>query len=151
MKKKYFIYIITLFWIVVIFSFSLQPASQSSQISDSVGQLIIGHSSSQFMEEVEQWSALDRRLFHTIIRKCAHFAEFLILGVLMIRSMHQTTLIHKKILAFCGSGVVAMMDELIQRFVPGRAGMIIDVLLDCVGAGVGIVIGVFIIRKEIQK
>ncbi len=46
--------------------------------------------------------------------------------------------------------LVAAMDETIQLFVSGRSGQITDVLLDSVGALVGIAI-VLIIRKLIGR
>ena len=44
----------------------------------------------------------------------------------------------KKIVAFLFCVLVAATDETIQLFVSGRSGQVSDVVLDCVGALVGI-------------
>ncbi|SEF77864.1 VanZ like family protein [Eubacterium ruminantium] len=78
-----------------------------------------------------------------VIRKIMHFTEFMILG-LEITSLKK----YKKKLTCTGiilSGILAaMIDETIQLFVPGRAGMLQDVWLDVSGYITGFVIMTFL-------
>ena len=46
--------------------------------------------------------------------------------------------------------IVACVDEIIQLFIPGRAGMVGDVLIDSLGAITGIIIAVIIIKLVIK-
>ena len=130
---------ITLLWIMFIFSFSLQSGDTSSQISSGFGQWLIQTIlpfAKEFLEE--NWGML-----HLIIRKGAHFSEYLVLGVLMRSTLHRYA--HRLHAHLGGTAwlmcvVVASCDETIQLFVGGRAGQVTDVLLDSCGAFVGIVI-----------
>lgn len=91
---------------------------------------------------------------HTVIRKAAHFAAYVVLGVLTV----QAVIVSSGEAAVAGAsptragwarsrpGPVAWLiatayaatDELHQRFVPGRSGEFIDVLLDSLGALAGV-------------
>ena len=144
-----FIYpILTILWIMIIFSFSLQSGDTSSQISSGFGQWLIQTIlpfAKDYLEE--NWDVL-----HTLIRKGAHFTEFFVLGVLMRGSLHQYAY---RIRASLGGTswlmcvVVAACDETIQLFAGGRAGQVTDIMLDASGALVGIiVIGLFINRRK---
>ena len=77
MKNKRFIFItITLIWTAVIFSFSLQSGEVSGDLSGSVLEALLGFFMPGVLESPEKLE-----LFHLILRKCAHFTEFMILGV----------------------------------------------------------------------
>ena len=55
---------------------------------------------------------------------------------------------YKSILLSIGiSFLYACSDEIHQLFVPGRSGNILDVLIDTVGASVGVLVFSFIVRK----
>ena len=153
MLKKFFnpkfIYsIITLLWVILIFSFSLQSGDASSQISSGFGKWLIQTILSfakDFLEE--NWGTV-----HLIIRKGAHFTEFFVLGVLMESTLHQYT--HRLRAHLGGTAwllcvLVASCDETIQLYVGGRAGQVTDVLLDSCGAFVGIaMIGLLVYRRK---
>ena len=144
-----FIYpILTLLWIMLIFSFSLQSGDTSSQISSGFGQWLIQTImpfAKDFLEE--NWG-----MVHLIIRKGAHFTEFLVLGVLMRFTLHQYAYRIRASLggtAWLMSTLIASSDETIQLFVGGRAGCVQDVLLDASGALVGVmIIGLWINRRK---
>jgi len=144
MNKKYIYGILTAIWIGVIFSFSLQIADKSTMLSDGVGELILENTSSQLLEESSLWGEMEWKLFHTVIRKCGHFAEFFVLGSLMILTIKQTNVHHKRMISVFLCVLVASVDETIQLFVPGRAGMIADVILDSVGSVMGLMTLLFV-------
>lgn len=136
LRKKYWFFIVL--WIGFIFSFSLQEAAESSAISNKVTQTIIEHTTSETAEKFDNMSAYELKQFHAAVRKCAHFAEFLILGVLMYLSTNECLRKHKVIVAWILCILVAAIDESIQLFVDGRSGQLSDVLLDSCGSLVGI-------------
>jgi len=131
----------TLIWVLFIFSFSLQNASDSSLASS----------------RLAQWglSLLDRSVpMHTItlqdmvvlVRKTAHVLNFSVLMMCLISLTHQS--INKWVITswmLCLS--VAIMDETIQLFVPGRSGQLSDIVLDMSGATL-ILLGVWWVKER---
>jgi len=73
---------------------------------------------------------------HHIIRKCAHFTEYFVLSLLILRGIragrHGTKLAWA-VLAIVIVAGYASLDEFHQRFVPGRTPAVADVLLDTTG------------------
>ncbi len=138
--------ILTIFWIGLIFSFSLQPADVSSEMSSGLGKKLLEAFVPELLEELESMSGEQLGLMHHLLRKCAHFAEYFVLGVLMMLTLLQV-LLKKNVVTGIGlSMLVAAMDETIQRFVPGRSGQVTDVLLDTIGASVGILAVCMVMR-----
>lgn len=142
MKNKRFIFItITLIWTSVIFSFSLQSGEVSGDLSGSVLEALLGFFMPGVLESPEKLE-----LFHLILRKCAHFTEFMILGVLSSIALNCMKVGYKSIIGLGYCVIIATLDETLQLFVSGRAGRVQDVLIDSAGALVGIVV-VFICFK----
>ncbi len=142
MKNKRFIFItITLIWTAVIFSFSLQSGEVSGDLSGSVLEAILGFFMPGVLESPEKLE-----LFHLILRKCAHFTEFMILGVLSSIALKYMKAGYKGIIGLGYCVLIASLDETLQLFVSGRAGRVRDVLIDSAGALVGIVV-VFVCLK----
>ncbi len=117
----------------VIFAFSAQPGPDSDELSNLAAEPLVELVSS-LGDGVD---AADMQLLHlvisTIIRKLAHFAEYALLGLLLrlLCLQYDRGQIWLPVLV----GVLwAASDEFHQTFVPGRTGMVTDVLLD--GAGV---------------
>ena len=93
----------------------------------------------------ERWE-----LFHHIIRKTGHFVGYGTMGLLWLRAWWMT-LPRKRFLldatlALLGTALVASADEFHQSFLPNRTGVPSDVLLDCSGAVVLLLIAYFYIR-----
>ena len=133
-----FFTIAVILWMAVIFWFSAQPADISTDMSESVGRrlgsLIIPDFSDWGPEE--QLAFADRIDF--AVRKCAHATEYAILAGLLLGMFASRGLKGKKLNAAVMGMVLfyASTDELHQLFVPGRACMITDVLIDCAGGAV---------------
>lgn len=133
-------------WLCVIFCFSAQPADKS----DSQTLLVIDLLNSLFGldlysgEIIEQFGFLQSIDF--VVRKSAHFTEYLILGALsyLVFSDFAKRFEHKKsIRAGIAAGfclIYAISDEVHQIFVAGRTGKSQDVLIDFSGSVVGILI-----------
>ena len=75
-----------------------------------------------------------------VIRKSAHFTEYFVLGILATHAFdidgHGTFGVLLPTTVFLL--LVPSIDETIQLFVPGRAGMVTDVFIDCCGAATGV-------------
>ena len=136
---------------IVIFSFSAKPAPESNDISLSVG-MQIGQT---FVPEFETWSVQEQEAFAEAInhpvRKCAHALEYAVLGFLLSGTIiasktsvdspgRRVFYMRQAFLAFAIAVAYAVSDEIHQLFVPGRAGMLKDVLIDSSGAIVGVVV-----------
>jgi VanZ family protein len=67
-----------------------------------------------------------------ILRKGAHLTEYAILAVLLRRA------VGRDLPAFALGVLYAASDELHQRFVPGRHASPVDVGIDAVGLGIGL-------------
>ena len=128
---------LTIVWTIIIFSFSLQPADTSSQVSSGFGRWLIEVFAPNFIDEFESMSEEQLAYIHFLLRKCAHFTEYFILGALVLLSQRHTEIRRKVFNGLVICMLVASVDETIQLFVSGRSGQISDVLLDTAGAAVG--------------
>jgi VanZ family protein len=73
---------------------------------------------------------------HHLIRKCAHFIEYFILSLLILRGIRgktRETHLRWALLTILIVAAYASLDELHQVFVPGRTAAVADVLLDTTG------------------
>ena len=136
--KKVVPWLLVALWMMVIFYFSHQPATQSSHLSSGITQMLM-----DILKKVMPNVAFDVEGFHYLVRKNAHFFVYLVLGLLVVNGLRSSGIKgYKKIgisIAICV--LYAISDEVHQLFVPGRAGQIKDVLIDSSGAIVGILIG----------
>ena len=83
---------------------------------------------------------------HTV-RKMAHFAEFSLLGfwfMLCLRVYTRHFVRHVSWPLLCGL-LVAVIDETIQLYVPGRTSSTLDVLLDFSGVWCGLLVALTIL------
>ena len=139
MKKKKILRFIPAFVIMaVIFSFSAQTGDESKALSDGVVSAAAGEEN------------VGSELLTVIVRKSAHFLEYAALGAAMyfgMRGVGKDERQAKRLLLSAAlGGLYAVSDELHQYFVPGRACMASDVLIDTCGAAFGAVL-LFLIFK----
>ena len=119
----------------IIFSLSAQVANDSQELSDSIIRKIF----ETFGITIES----------DLIRSIAHCLEFMGLSVLIFNAVYVTWFLKlTPIIAFFGTVLYAITDEIHQIFVPGRAFQISDILVDSTGALIG-VIASFVILKII--
>ena len=131
--------IMTIAVMVCIFLFSCENADDSSDTSGNFVNLIISIFYGDY-DELPLWEQEEIRgnISH-FIRKTAHFTIFAALGFFAFLTSGQRKLLCKgtaAVLIFCG--LYAVSDELHQYFVPGRACMLRDMLLDTCGSLAGI-------------
>lgn len=142
-------WLMVILWMGLIFYLSHQPATESDQLSGGVVDLVI-----QTFERVLPLIHLDWPGFHHIVRKSAHLIAYLILGILVLHALRQVKLLswHSVIGALIICVCYAISDEIHQLFIPGRSGEVKDVLIDSVGAiiGVGLYEGLRILIHKIR-
>ena len=106
-------------------------SSFSSNVSDSQSGIIVN-----FITSIFNVDNID--LLTHIIRKLAHFTEYLVLGLLMYNLVKDKR--NNIILALFICVIYAISDEIHQIYVPGRSGQITDIFIDSVGSICGILI-----------
>ena len=82
-----------------------------------------------------------------IIRKLAHFCEYLLEGFLLMLCLRVYTRHFFKHVSWpiLGGLLTALTDETIQLFVPGRSGQVTDVWIDFSGVLTGLVVGLILL------
>ena len=81
-----------------------------------------------------------------IVRKTAHFSEYMLLGILTARALKLTNKNIWIALPICI--IYATSDEIHQYFVPGRSMQFTDVLIDSAGSAFGIILYWFFTRNK---
>ena len=91
-------------------------------------------------------------MFFVPIRKMAHFGIYLVLGISLISFLREFSIPILKLLllSIFLAFLYACSDEIHLLFVPGRSGRFSDVLLDTLGASVGIFIYYLLFRKRLN-
>lgn len=133
------------FWVLLIWANSLTPGQGSSKLSDAVVKMV---------ESVFSAIGIRLEIPALFIRKMAHFIEYLVLGILAYNAMgryEHTTLKRQCIYSCIFVILIAIIDESIQYFVPGRAAHMLDVLLDTVGGATGILCMAFVLQHRRRK
>lgn len=164
-NRKNIFRVLTIIWMIIIFSFSARTGKVSTGDSNRAG-LFIGRT---FIAGFDEWNEDKQILFAEKIdhpvRKIAHASEYAVLGVLLTgaciyrKRCNKDT--KKEISAeescrfkyiqyrfissryqtawFFGT-IYASLDEFHQLFVPGRSGQITDVIIDSTGVLVGVLV-----------
>ncbi|MBQ8967491.1 VanZ family protein [Ruminococcus sp.] len=123
---------------IVIFCFSGLKADESSEQSGFIVDLIID----TFFYNFKEFSTAKQEalisLLVVIVRKTAHFTEYAVLSALAFCAFVRVRkYLPRYLLAVLFTFVYACSDEFHQCFVPGRAGLFNDVILDTCGGIVG--------------
>ena len=128
----------------LIFGFSAQSKSASAHNSKSISNKIVQKVDTKEMSNYEKVRLPIK--VDLVVRKTAHILLFAILGVLAQLCAEKHLKKRKWIAAVLFCLLYAISDEVHQMFVPGRAGLVSDVLIDFAGsiAGIGIL---FVITK----
>ena len=134
-------------WMLIVFSFSNQGGTKSSNTSRKVTVTVVQIISDKPIEENEQLiEKVDK-----VIRKLAHYTIYTIGGFLIMNYAYTTDRSKKEKILYSmafGAGY-AVTDELHQFFVAGRSARIFDIGIDTLGVSTGILI-YLIIRKIID-
>ena len=153
--KKLCLWILVILWATLIFGFSSQTKGPSGELSRGISKKVVSavtdmNENSRTSEDRNERIRFSRALSITeaIVRKCAHFILFLVLGVLVLMLVESYK--ESKQLAIVFAALICLAygvsDELHQLFVAGRDGNFTDVMIDFCGSVSGIVI-LKLIRK----
>ncbi|VEU83162.1 VanZ family protein [Acholeplasma hippikon] len=122
---------------------SILPGNDSANLSGGITEFIY-----HILNKLNIGISID--LLSLMIRKLAHFTEFFILGITWVFIFKKYN--YRYPITFIYGLLVALIDEFIQYFIPGRASSIFDVAIDGAGVLFGLLIiyllEVFILRKN---
>ena len=151
MNKKSKYIILTIIWMSFIFSMSNQPANISKELSQNIENLlnhtpIIGNLLSDILNSSNS---------QFIVRKSAHVILFCLLSVLCFIVIYEIKKSVKisTLVSFSITFIYACIDEIHQLFIPGRGSQIKDVLIDSIGAIIGLIVInlIFMLKNRIKK
>lgn len=148
MIRKVIKIILVLLWIVMIFLLSNEEAVKSSKKSDGLIIKSVELFTGKSLSDQEKEKVLKYLVFP--VRKCAHLSLYLILGILVISLLREYMVINTKLvlLSLLICFLYACSDEIHQLFVPGRSGEVRDVLIDTLGACLGVSFYYLVFRKK---
>lgn len=151
-KKRLIFGFLTFIWCLVIFSFSNATGNSSGSLSLKITHFVLSLFFPSFYELdiLIQTNILE--IMHLLIRKLAHMSEYAILYFFIYQyiSTYQLILIKTYIYPLVFSVFYAMFDEFHQLFIDGRAGSIVDIGIDSLGA-LCMLLLIYIIEKILLK
>ena len=136
-KKRLFPLVITILIMAFIFLQSALPADLSKEESNLIVQALI-----EFLH-------VDPKILSFAVRKCAHFTEYLVLGLSLFATVREYDPVRLErneqwrrtaLLSWGIGALYALTDEVHQAFVPGRSCEIRDMLIDSCGVAAGVLI-----------
>ena len=136
-KKRLFPLVITILIMAFIFLQSALPADLSKEESNLIVQALI-----EFLH-------VDPKILSFAVRKCAHFTEYLLLGLSLFATVREYDPVRLErneqwqrtaLLSWGIGALYALTDEVHQAFVPGRSWEIRDMLIDSCGVAAGVLI-----------
>ncbi|WP_416147517.1 VanZ family protein [Salipaludibacillus sp. HK11] len=131
-------------WMSLIFYLSHQPATESSELSTGISEVII-----KMVESIAPNVDFHLQDLNHIVRKNAHFIAYFVLGVLTLNALRRSGIRGGRsvVIALIVCVLFAISDEVHQLFIPGRSGEVRDVLIDSVGSSTGI--GVYLLISKL--
>lgn len=140
--KKFINIGLLILWMIIIFVLSNDTGTASSNKSDGIA---------SFISDIISFIDTDTLIF--IIRKLAHFTEYIILGILFLNVLKDYNNIDIKLviitILFCFS--YAISDEVHQLFIQSRSGKFTDVLIDTLGSSIGVIIYYLILKRKYKN
>lgn len=113
MKKRYFIYLLIV--ILLIFYFSFKSREESNKFTINIIRFIDNKTFLTFEQSVY------------LVRKLGHIIIYFILSLIIFK------IINKYLYTIIICLIISIIDELIQRYMPGRNSSIVDVFIDLLG------------------
>ncbi|NMH71687.1 VanZ family protein [Bacillus sp. RO2] len=135
-------------WMALIFFLSSQQGEQSADLSGGITEWV-----NEVVEQVMPAAEFKMEEISFFVRKNAHFLAYMLLAILSFNAVRRSGGRGWRSMgaAFIISLLYAISDEVHQLFVPGRSGQVSDVLLDSIGALVGIVLYAGISHLLVEK
>ena len=127
---KYFKFLLLFFILAFIIYQGTRVSSVSLSYSDSI------------IYFIQSYIHLDYVTLNFLIRKLAHFAEYMVLGFILALTIKKDNKISFSLLIVL---IVSILDEFLQGFI-GRTSMVYDIVIDGIGGYIGILISAVISR-----
>lgn len=140
---------LVIIWMTIIFLFSNQKADDSSKLSDGIIVKVANVFVDRDLSTNEREAILEK--YTTIVRKTAHFAIYLVLGILVINFLCEYNIKHIILVSIIVCLLYSITDEVHQLFIEGRSGEVRNVLIDSAGFLVGIYSYYIFKNKFIKK
>lgn len=140
--KRTILTILTVLWMLLIFSFSNQKAVESTEVSNS----FIEKTIVKVYKVFDSNFTLDKekdivKKYTVLVRKTAHFSVYLILGILIYLTLISYGVEKNVIIvSILSTMLYAISDEFHQFFIEGRSCELFDVLIDTAGGSLGVLI-----------
>lgn len=144
---KIFKIILVVIWMIIVFMFSNENGTESSNTSRKVTVTVV----QTFSDKTEEENEPIIQRVEKVIRKLAHYSIYTIGGILIINYVYTIDKNNKEKVLYSiafGAGY-AITDEIHQFFVSERSARIFDVGIDTLGVITGIAI-YLVIRKIID-
>jgi VanZ family protein len=134
--------LIVLLTMVAIFMFSSENGEKSNKTSGGVTAFVVKTVVKDFEKMTLQKKESVMQKFTEIVRTLAHFGIFSVLGFFSANFINTFKCSHLKrnVFAVVFGFAYALSDEIHQIFVPGRAFQISDIVVDTVGAVLGVIV-----------
>lgn len=141
--KRIILWSLVIGWVIVIFSFSSQRASESDALSKNITREVV-----EKVESIAKESEVSVETLNHYVRKSAHFFNYMVLGLLIIGALANETVDDKKAfrIGFLLCVLISSLDEFYQSFIPGRGPGVMDVLIDMTGALAGMLLCQIILK-----
>ena len=135
---------------VMIFAFSAEDADRSNGRSGAVSQFVLSVIAPGYGQMTPDRQDVLFNDVQTVVRKCAHFLEYALLGLVLRLCLESWFGPHRRKLtlwAWVGGSLYSCTDELHQIMVSGRSGQAADVLIDSTGVLLGALIAGLILSR----
>ncbi len=142
--KKIIYLILLILWMIIIFMFSNQNGVKSQSLSDKFINNIISVSNKS-MSKSDKIETISNISY--LVRKIAHFSEYLILGILLILTLKEFNVKRYYLLSIIIAVIYASSDEVHQLFLVGRSAKVLDVFIDSFGS----IVGILIVKLRFKK
>lgn len=168
MQKRIILGILIIIWMITIFLFSNQDGMESENTSDIITNRLVNETIENNIEIEENVDNTNNENINNsvnvakynyefemykgevrlVVRKSAHFIIYLVGGILLFNFFrtYNISLRNQIIYAILGIILYASSDEFHQLFVNGRTARVEDVLLDTLGAIVGILLNLICLK-----
>ena len=134
MLKKILKTLLLILWLTLIYFFSSQNGTISSNTS---GRLLVLIGNFFKVNDIKAFVST----FSFLIRKTAHFTEYFILFLISLNCFKEYRTSNKiALIALIFCILCASFDEFHQLFVDGRSGQVKDVLIDSCGSGFSFIV-----------
>lgn len=143
MKLKYVSWLPAFCLMIMIFSFSSKTADKSDQSSTMIADRILSVYENIADQQLEEGVRVERiGVIDHVVRKSAHFTEYLLLAVAFVFHFILWRKTGWKLFIWSVglTSFYAATDEFHQLFVNGRSAQVRDILIDTMGAMIGFLV-----------